>query len=454
MGRPHIEPGTVARAAGPGASKRPRSPQSLADSGLSLGFLIELIAKLLLLRGRLSLVSLAATIKLPPSFLTDALGFMRRERLVEVNRGGATDADAEFQLTESGRARAAEALERCQYAGPAPVPLQSYVDVVARQSLSTIRFSAKGVREALGDLVLPPGLVDQLGAAMNSGHAVLLYGPAGSGKTYLAERFAEQLPGTISVPYALTVGGEVIQVFDPLVHQPAGDGAHDEPGLVRSDADARWITCRRPVVMTGGELTLAMLDLQFDPATRYYQAPPHLKANGGMLIIDDLGRQLVEPRQLMNRWIVPLDRRRDFLSLHNGFKFAVPFDLCVLFSTNMRPTHLADDAFLRRFGHKVFVGPMTLSDYREVFRRVCAELKVGFDAGAFEWLITERHTKDQRPLLACYPRDLVGRIRDVAIYEGTPAQMSEASLSLAWDTYFVASDSDERWSAGADWGRA
>jgi len=428
------------RGAGGSASSSnvlPKAKQSVAETSLPVRLLVELVSRILFLRGRLGLITISDEVKLLPSVLNELLSFMRTERLVEVNRRGATDADAEFQLTDAGRVRAVEAMERCQYAGPAPVSLAEYSATISQQSLAGLQFLAPDVRSALRHLVLPPGLVDQLGAAMNSGRSVLLYGPAGSGKTYLAERFSELLPGNVAVPYAITVGGEIIQVYDPLIHQKEWVNPTDTRTIVRSDHDERWVLCRRPVVITGGELSLAMLDLQFDPSTRFYQAPPHVKANGGLLIIDDLGRQLVEPRQLMNRWIVPLDRRRDHLGLQNGFKFEVPFELWVLFSTNLRPADLADEAFLRRFGYKVFVGPMTLSDYRSVFERVCSEMDIAFDQGAFDWLIDERHTKDQRALLACYPRDLIGRVRDFAVYEGVPGQMSPTTLARAWDTYFV-----------------
>jgi len=411
--------------------------------GIPRTFLVELAGKILFLQGRLRLIELAAAMKLPPSIVGELIGFMRVERYVEVTLLGSTDADAEYKLTQAGRERAIEALERCQYAGPSPVTLAEYQEAVRHQSLDHLVLDAAVVRKAFEGLVIPAGTVDQMGAAMNSGRAILLYGPAGSGKTFLAEHLSTLLPGTIAVPHAIIVGGEVIQVLDPLVHERVADDT-DDSAIVRTDDDERWVVCRRPVVITGGELTLSMLDLQFDSGTRYYQAPPHLKANGGLFIVDDLGRQLVSPRELMNRWIVPLDRRRDYLSLHNGFKFVVPFDMTVVFSTNLSPAQLADDAFLRRFGYKLFIGPIDPYSYRRIFEANCEEMQVKFDAQAFDWLVRHRHERDRRPFLACFPRDLVGRVHDFAVYEGSKAELSAETLARAWSTYFV-TDTDADW---------
>lgn len=416
-----------------------RAPRRLSEIGLPETFLGELLEKFLSLRGRQSLLELAELARLPASVVGEVMIGLRSARLVEIARGGATEAESQYQLTDSGRAHAAEALQRSLYAGPAPVTLAEYTERVHAQSLSHFAFDAGMVRRAFEGVTLAPALVDSVGAAMNSGRATLLYGPAGSGKTYLAEQLARLLPGEIAVPHAIHVGGEVIQVYDPITHDAVGED-QGASGAIRSDVDRRWVMCRRPFVITGGELSLQMLDLQFDPVSRFYQAPPHLKANGGMFVIDDLGRQLVSPRELMNRWIVPLDRHRDHLTLHTGFKMTVPFDMSVVFSTNLRPDQIADEAFLRRFGYKIFVGPVDQRSYRKIFEEACADLGVRFDAAAFEWLLQERHLPQARPLLACYPRDLAGRIHDFATYEGVAAVMDRDSLERAWDTYFVRTD--------------
>lgn len=420
-----------------------RAPRTIGETGLTQAVLEDLCTKVLLRLGRSSLRALADHIRLPPSLVSDVLTLLRTARQVEMVGHPGVEADAEYQLTDPGKTSAREALARNQYVGPAPVPLESYCSRVHAHSKRHADINASYVREAFGALVVDPAVVDQVGAAMNSGRAMLIYGPAGSGKTFLAEHLASLQPDNIPVPYAITVGGEIIQIFDPLIHEPAGS-AEAGNSLIRSDHDERWQWCRRPVVIAGGELTLPMLDLQFDPTTRYYQAPVHVKANGGVFVVDDLGRQLVAPRDLMNRWIVPLDRNRDYLSLHTGFKFSVPFDMTVIFSTNLEPHELADEAFLRRFGYKVYLGPMDRASYRRVFEETCRTAAVQFDADAFDWLIEARHRAEGRSLLACYPRDLVGRVRDFAIYEGRDvAHASREALERAWKTYFTTTGADD-----------
>jgi hypothetical protein len=266
---------------------------------------------------------------------------------------------------------------------------------------------------------------------------MFIHGPAGSGKTFLSERLADLLRGEVVVPHAIYVGGEVVQVFDPVVHEACTADASGEAPFRRAATDGRWVRCRRPAVLTGGELSLDMLDLKFDHTTRYYQAPPHLKANNGIFIIDDLGRQRCSPEDLLNRWIVPMDRRIDFLSLHTGYKFEVPFDVIVVFSSNLPPEQLGDGAFLRRIGYKIHIGPLAESDYCRIFMGACARLGIAWDRDAFDWLVRERHLREERPLLACYPSDLLSQVRDRAAYEGVPPALTPEALDWAWNNFFT-----------------
>jgi hypothetical protein len=276
---------------------------------------------------------------------------------------------------------------------------------------------------------------------MNSGRALFLYGPAGSGKTFLAEQMLRLLNGCVAVPHAICVEDAVIQVFDPIIHKPVERKAIVRHAFHREfHVDDRWVLCSRPVSLAGGELTLAMLDLYFDQTTRFYQAPPHVKANNGLFIIDDLGRQLISAQQLMNRWIVPMDRGHDYQALHNGYKFAIPFDVILVFSTNMAPRDVVDEAFLRRLGYKIHVGALDEAEYRQVFQAVCQEKGVPYSDLAFDYLIREHHRKENRPLLACYPRDIVGQIRDFAVFRQTPPELTPESLDWAWKNYFATTD--------------
>jgi hypothetical protein len=419
-------------------ASRPGLPRTVEDTELEFIFLVELLAKVLFVRGQVSLAQLASHVKLPATVIEGLLGFMRTERLCEVTRRGGSDGDVNYQLTDTGRARAAGFFERSQYAGVAPVSLRSYRDTIETQSVAELRVTREEVKRQFAGVVLKPAVLDQVGAAMNSGRAMFLYGPAGSGKTYMAERLRRLLKGSILVPHAIVVGNDVIQIFDPLVHQPAASAPASASGIDREAmSDGRWVRCERPVVISGGELRLSMLDLDYDEATRFYQAPPHVKANNGIYVVDDLGRQLVTPRDLMNRWVVPLDRRKDYLSLRTGHKFAVPFDVVVVFSTNLRPADLVDEAFLRRLGYKIYVGPMSEDEYRSIFEGVCAELGITYAEQMFQHLLRNHHDREDRPRLACYPRDILSQLRDFAAYEGGPPQLTADNLDRAWHNYFI-----------------
>ncbi|MUI11457.1 ATP-binding protein [Massilia dura] len=439
-----------------------RAPRTVEDTGLSFLFLAELVAKVLHQRGQLRLPELASHLKLNVGVIDPLIVFLRAEKLCEVVRVGnsGTDADLSYLLTEAGRQRAAAALGRNAYAGPAPVTLAAYTAQVQAQSVAGVHVTRARMATIFDGIVVNPRVLAQLGSAMNSGRALFLHGLAGSGKTYLAERLRNLLTGTIAVPHAVMVDGEVIPFFDSVQHQQeggtagstvsstissttpgatSGSMAFASAGFDRGSApDMRWVRgVRRPAALAGGELTLDMLDLRFDPNTRLYQAPPHLKSNNGIFIIDDLGRQRCSPEALMNRWIVPMDRNVDYLTLHTGHTFQVPFDVIVVFSSNFVPHRLSDGAFLRRLGYKIEVPPASEAEYERLFRQACAQAGVAFDAGVFAYLLA-CHRERGMPLLACHPRDLVRQLRDLARYEDRVPELTRQTLDWAWDNYFAA----------------
>ena len=415
----------------------PRAPQTLEETGLSSTFLVELVAKTMFQLGLTRLTELSAQLCLAGTVVEAVCQFMRRETLLEVTRRGQHEADVQFDLTQAGRARAAEWMARSSYVGAAPVPLDAYTERVRAQSVTAQSITVGEVRAAFADLVVPERLLDLLGTAVNSGRPMLLHGPAGSGKTYLAQQLRRLVTGAIAIPYAISVHGEVIRVFDAQCHRPITLDATPRAALDnRARPDSRWVLCERPCVVSGGELTLAMLDLSFDSRAGYYEAPPHFKANNGLFIVDDLGRQVISPRELMNRWVVPMERRHDHLMLRNGGKFTIPFDMVLVFSSNLRPDQLEDAAFLRRLGHKIAIEAVSRADYALIFERACAAEGIPHESGAFEQLVGTYHQAHGRPLLACYPQDLLHLIASRARFLGVPAELSPELLDWAWQAYF------------------
>ena len=417
-----------------------RPPASLEATGLPLAGVIELVLKHLQRGGDLSIADLAARIALPLPPLEKLLGFLRAERLVEIPRRGSFDAEVRYLLTDIGRARAADALHRNQYAGPAPVSLADYTAQVERQSAARRRVPPQRLARVLQPLVVSAALIDTLGAAVNSQRPIFLYGPSGAGKTWLAEHLVEVMEGAVWVPHAIEIDGEIIQVFDPLVHRRI-EAAHSGSALDRArQPDARWVLCERPVVRLGGELTLAMLDLELDPLARFYKAPAQLKANNGVLVLDDLGRQRSAAHEILNRWIVPLDRRVDYLSMHTGVSFQAPFDALTIFSSNLSPASLDDPAFVRRLGYKIRLDALDDTAYREVLRRACERVGIAYDEAAADYLVGVLHAGAGMPLLPAYPLDLLLKIRDRAAYEDGEARLSPDALRWAWQLYFAAED--------------
>ena len=412
--------------------KYPASPISLESTGLSLSFIEDLVMKHILFMGEFKIADVADRVKLPISVVAKALDILKRERLVEVKGGaGYAAVTYTFKITEPGKIRSSELLDLCRYAGPAPVTLDAYRTMVEHQTVKNIAVNEASIQQAFSHLILSETLLKRLGPAISSGKALFVYGPPGNGKTAIAETIGRVLPETVYIPYAITVGEQIITIFDPVNHHPA------EPDKDADKVDQRWVKIRRPVIMTGGELSLRMLDLDFNPLSKFYEASLQMKANNGIFIADDFGRQQVDPQLLLNRWIVPLDRNVDFMTLHTGMKFVIPFDMLVIFSTNIEPRELVDEAFLRRIRYKIKIDHPSKEEYEAIFRRVCETNHIQFDRDVFAYLMNHYYKRLGINLNACHPRDIVDHLIDSAHYYRHPPQLTREGIDVAWQNYFV-----------------
>jgi len=404
------------------------APESVPEVGVAKAILEGLVLKILFVAGSLSLGELAARAHLRYSVVDELFRRLRAEKFCEVI--GMTGILPQIAITSGGRSRALELLSVNQYAGPAPVSLQSYIQQVRQQSVRDVEVHPPEIRRAFTHLVLDAGMLQKLGTALNSGHSIFLYGPSGAGKTTIATTLSRVLAlDRVWIPFAVEVDGEIISVYDPHVHSKINDP-------VSQSSDARWVLCHRPTVLVGGELTIEMLELQANPITKFYMAPVQMKANNGVLIIDDFGRQRLRPEELLNRWVVPLDRRIDFLTLAGGKTVEIPFELFVVFATNLDPSALADDAFLRRIQTKIKVGAVSEQQFHEIFRSVCRDFKLPCEAGIIGELIDTIRGKLQQPLRACHPRDIVNQVRWAARYEETEPRLDRDALLAAVNAYF------------------
>ena len=328
---------------------------------------------------------------------------------------------------------------------PAPVPLGTYQIQVQKQTITNERITAEDLARSLSHLVLPADIVRRLGPAVNSGRAILFYGSTGNGKTSVAEALGDAFHQTIYIPYCVEADGQIIKIFDPAVHRPApansdGDSDRDSIFLQRLEYDPRWVRCRRPAIICGGELTLEMLDLDFDPHSKYYEAPLQVKATGGVFIIDDFGRQLVRPHELLNRWIFPLERKVDYLTLHTGKKFELLFDQLVIFATNFPPEELMDPAMLRRIHYKLNVNPPSVDQYKEIFRRVCNTYALNFSEEIMGYLVNSFYAKHKIPFSGFHPKFIIEHVIAACNYAGTPPRLTTELLSDPLENLVVRSN--------------
>jgi predicted ATPase with chaperone activity len=426
------------------AAEMPAAPATYQEAGLTLDLLIQLSLKTLHFAGELTGGELARRLGVNFSVIEPALEVLKTQRQVEI--GGGTmmgRASYRYRITDAGRQRAVLFLESNHYVGVAPVPFDQYQRYMRAFAANAPRSATRDrVRAAFSHLVIGQPVLDQLGPAINAGHSMFVYGPPGNGKTVISQAIRKLLDGEIAIPHAIEVEGAIIRFFDPVNHEPIDDPSLENDTTLDLGArvDNRWVRCRRPMVMVGGELTLEALELSYNPSTGFYRMPVQAIANGGVLVIDDFGRQQVAPRDLLNRWIVPLESRVDFLTLQSGQKFELPFNVLVVFATNIKPAELVDEAFLRRIHYKVFAESPTVAEFMQIFENCCRERQLSFDRALVQDLLKSYYEPRKIPLRGCQPRDLIDQALSLAEYLAAPRQLSRELLNAACASYFV----DER----------
>lgn len=405
----------------------PKVPLTAAETGLDFGFLADLALKTVYTDANATTERIAERLKVPVPVAEELLQHLYREKFVEI-RGLISYGNNRYGMLDRGWQRAQRLLDMNGYIGPAPVSLQAYSDMVIRQSAAREAINPEAVRQAMSGLVLPENTVQTLGLVAHSRRSLFMTGPSGNGKTTIATALHTAQGGGIWIPYAIEVDGQIIKVFDLHNHQPV-------PAEGFGRYDARWIRIKRPLVIVGGEMTIETMDLIFSDAVKFYEAPFQMKANGGTLVIDDFGRQRVDPHDLLNRWIVPLEGRVDYLTLHTGKKIEVPFEQLLIFATNLDPSDLVDDAFLRRMGYRLFVTAPNRQTYTDIYKQYVQSSGFNYEPAHLEFLF-RRYEEENRPLRGCEPRDLIQRCLEICQYERRPKLLSPELLDLAWKNYF------------------
>lgn len=420
----------------------PPVPLKAIDTGLSEVFLSDLLLKIAYQEaGTFTLRQIAGKLCLPYAVINELVELLKADHLVAIRSATGYGWETQiFELTQRGRERAEAAMNISLYADAAPVPLKDYTRILAQQHVQQIQIDSAWIQESLSHMVMSEQLLDQLGPAFSSGRAIFLYGPPGTGKSSVAEALGRALPDHVYIPQAVEVGGQIIRIFDPAIHFEIAEKT-DEPMQLDINAnlkhDPRWIKCRRPVVMVGAEFTTGMLDLHWDTHSKFYEAPVQMKAANGVFILDDFGRQKISPREMLNRWIVPLERGTDFLSLHTGMKFEIPFDQINIFCTNLNPADLVDEAFLRRIRHKIKIPHSTESEYKEILRRVCSTQGIPFNEDVADYLIDTYYRKTGRALTGSHPRDIIDQIMDYSRYSGQLPTFTMTTVDRAATNYFI-----------------
>jgi hypothetical protein len=409
-------------------SMGPPVPEELAETDVPESFLCDLALKIVAALPEPSTANVTERLHLPRALTEEILQQLYREKLIEVKLQSAMGA-TRYGMLDRGWERLARARAFCGYDGPAPVSLRDYAHMMRLQAVPSRHATMDSVRAAFRDLVLPDSLMQTVGCVVNSRRSLFLSGPPGTGKTAVAERINASLPGAIWIPYAIEIDGQVIRVFDAHNHRPA------TPEATPAEFDRRWVCIDRPLVIVGGELTLENADLTWSEAARFYEAPFQMKSNGGTLVIDDFGRQRVAPADLLNRWIVPLERRVDYLTLHTGKKIEVPFEQLVVFATNLEDKDLVDEAFLRRMGYRARVEPPTPAAYIEIFKRAAHTRGMRVDQVCLDYILNN-YMISHRQMKSCEPRDLLDRVLDICLFEGQPIELTPKVIDSAWRNYF------------------